>query len=446
MIRLRRNSTLCQYALLISALLFCSGANSQTLARPGWVGSGMTLAPWWTHAVTYEIDPHGFADANKDDMGDLRGVIDHLEYIRSLGVDAITLTRFSPGSAAQKDPVAQYQSVDPILGTLDDLEDLIREASRNNMRLIIELDPQQLSDPEALSTVARFWLTRGAGGIALHAIPPVPYSPERAAQIHALQGVLKSFAGRRILIDEALPGNPEAASAKSGDLTLNTTLAGVRSLDPAAVRAAMQDLEGTSKSGTTLAATDGPALARSAGRYGDPAAAKVLATLLLATRANAQLYFGQEIGLTGEPAVLPWGMPPDSTGKHPAPISTGPEIAAEEANPNSLLNWYRRLIDLHHSNATMHSGAIDLLNHDDQNVLVWISRHGVASFKNPPVVALCNLSSKPVTVSLTGDMKSLHLRGNFLRTILRSDTGMGGMDLDKIALQPFGVYIGELLF
>lgn len=446
MIRPRQSHRLCLYAVLFGALLFGSEANSQTLARPGWVGSGMTLAPWWTHAVTYEIDPHGFADANKDGMGDLRGVIDHLEYIRSLGVDAITLTRFSPDAATQKDPVARYQSVDPILGTLDDLEDLIRETSRNSMRLIIELDPQQLSDPDALSTVARFWLTRGVGGIALHAIPPVPNPPERAAQIRALRAVLKSFAGRRILIDEASPGSPASVSAESGDLTLNTTLAGVKSFDPATVRAAIQSLEGAAKGSTTLAATDGPALERSAGRYGDPAAAKVLATLLLATRANAQLYFGQEIGLTGETAVLPWGTPPDPAARYPAPAPAGPEVAAEEADPNSLLNWYRRLIDLHHSNATMYSGAIDPLNHDDQGVIAWISRRGVASFKNPPIIALCNLSAKPVTLSLTGDMKSLHLRGNFLRTILRSDTGMGGIDLDKITLQPFGVYIGELLF
>jgi alpha-glucosidase len=443
---LRHQSRLSLYAILIAAWFGVAAASGQTLARPGWVGSGMTLQSWWTHAVLYEIDPHAFASSTGASMGDLRGVTAHLEYIRSLGVDAITLTRFSPDAATQKDPVARYQSVDPILGTLGDLEDLVRETSRDGMRLVIELDPQQLADPAALTTVARFWLTRGVGGIALRAIPNVPDAPQRSAQIQALRALIKTFAGHRILIDEALPGSPAASSGQSGDLTLNSTLAGVASFDPSVVRTAIQNLEEVSKNDTTLAATDGPALQRSAGRYDDPASAKVLATLLLATRANAQLYFGQELGLTGDVSLIPWGTPADPAAKHPKPPPTGPEVAAEEADSASLLNWYRRLIDLHHSNATLHSGTIDLLNHDDQETIVWISKRGVASFRNPPIIALCNLSAKPVTLSLTEDMKGMKLRGNFLRTILRSDTGMGGMSLDKITLEPYGVYIGELLF
>jgi hypothetical protein len=431
------------YAVLLGGLFFVAGASGQTLARPGWVGSGMTLEAWWNHAVIYEVDPHNFAAADGKTIGDLRGLTAHLEYIRSLGVDAVTLTRFSPVPSAQQDPVARYQSVDPLLGTIDDLDDLIRETSRDSMRLIIELDPQQLVDPAALTTVARFWLNRGVGGIALRAIPPVPDPPQRAAQVSALRTLVKGFAGHRILIDEVLPGQPRT---EGGDLTLDSTLAGLPTLDPVAVRTAIQTLEAASKGGTTLAATDGPALARGASRYGDPAAAKVLATLLLSTRANAQLYFGQEIGLTSQDSLMPWGVPPDPAAKHPAPPPTGPEVAAEEADSDSLLNWYRHLIDLHHGNATLRSGTINLLNHDDQHTLVWISQRGAASFKNPPIVVLCNLSSKPVTLSLTDDMKGLHLRGNFLRPVLRSDNGMGGMSLDKITLKPFGVYIGELLF
>jgi hypothetical protein len=59
---------------------------------------------------------------------------------------------------------------------------------------------------------------------------------------------------------------------------------------------------------------------------------------------------------------------------------------------------------------------------------------------------LCNLSAQPVTLSLKADITRLHLRGSFLRTILRSDSGMGTMHLDGMTLAPHAVYIGELRF
>jgi alpha-glucosidase len=62
----------------------------------------------------------------------------------------------------------------------------------------------------------------------------------------------------------------------------------------------------------------------------------------------------------------------------------------------------------------------------------------------PPIVVLCNLSSSPVHLSLTAEIKKLNLRGFFLRAVLRSDTGMGAQDVDAVTLPPFGAYIGEL--
>ena len=85
---------------------------------------------------------------------------------------------------------------------------------------------------------------------------------------------------------------------------------------------------------------------------------------------------------------MPWGTaPPVSAGKplHPAAGS----VAAEEADPASLLNWYRRLSALHQSNPTLGSAAMTVLNHDDQNVLAWVRKPAAASYKNPPVVVIC---------------------------------------------------------
>jgi len=70
----------------------------------------------------------------------------------------------------------------------------------------------------------------------------------------------------------------------------------------------------------------------------------------------------------------------------------------------------------------------------------------VPSQQNPAIVILCNLSGKPLVVSLKDDMARLHLRGSFLRKILRSDDALGSMYLDPITIPPFGVYVGELRF
>jgi hypothetical protein len=111
-----------------------------------------------------------------------------------------------------------------------------------------------------------------------------------------------------------------------------------------------------------------------------------------------------------------------------------------------LTGWYQKLAALHHGNATLRAGGKTLLDFDAQNVLVWVNRPAHASPQTPPVVVLCNLSSSPVQLSLTEEIKKLNLRGFFLRAVLRSDAGMGAQDIDAVTLPPYAVYIGELRF
>ncbi len=455
----RARSKLVAFAIVFAGLAALN-APAQTLARPGWAGSGMNLEPWWTHAVLYMIDPHGFRASNESGTGDLRSLASQLDYVRSLGVDAITLTHFMP---EQGEGAARSQSVDPALGSLDDFDDLVREASRDNLRVIVELDPQQLADPTLLAAAARFWLSRGVAGISLRTQGSTGAASDpqhRAAQLHRLHEVTRSFTGQRILIGESGSGD---VSARHGDvdLALDPALAKMTSLTAANVRAALEHLQGAPGI-SLLSATDLPGLDRSASRFGndtngaagpnDPAIVKALALVLLGTRANAQLYFGQEIGLAGKPTLMPWGVATDlnpNTTKakklNPEPTH-GPEILAEEADPASVLNWYRRLIDLHHGNATLRAGSSELLNHDDQDTVVWVSRRAAVNQLAPAIVVVCNFSAKPVMLSLASDMLRLHLRGSFLRTVLRSDTAMGPMNLNAVKLPPFGVYIGELRY
>jgi|APTNR8051073442_1049403.scaffolds.fasta_scaffold01828_2 alpha-glucosidase len=95
--------------------------------------------PWWRGAVIYQIYPRSFADAGGDGVGDLRGIADHLDHVARLGVDGIWLSPFfvSPMKDFGYD-VADYCDVDPLFGTLADLDLVIDKAHRLGLKVIID--------------------------------------------------------------------------------------------------------------------------------------------------------------------------------------------------------------------------------------------------------------------------------------------------------------------
>jgi alpha-glucosidase len=95
---------------------------------------------WWRGAVIYQIYPRSFQDSCGDGIGDLRGIAKRLTYVASLGVDAIWISPFFP--SPMKDfgyDVADYCGVDPMFGTLDDFDDLVAEAHRLGLKVMIDL-------------------------------------------------------------------------------------------------------------------------------------------------------------------------------------------------------------------------------------------------------------------------------------------------------------------
>lgn len=102
-------------------------------------------APWWKTGVIYEIYPRSFKDANGDGVGDLRGIIAMLDYLndgtpQSLGVDAIWITPFYPSPFFDFGyDVMDYCGIDPLFGTMEDFEELVREAHQRNIRIVIDL-------------------------------------------------------------------------------------------------------------------------------------------------------------------------------------------------------------------------------------------------------------------------------------------------------------------
>lgn len=102
---------------------------------------------WWKSAVIYQIYPRSFQDSNGDGIGDLKGIISRLEYLGELGIDAIWL---SPVYQSPQDDngydISDYQNIDPIFGTLQDMELLIAEAKKYNIKIIMDLVLNHSSD------------------------------------------------------------------------------------------------------------------------------------------------------------------------------------------------------------------------------------------------------------------------------------------------------------
>ncbi|MDO4343761.1 MAG: alpha-glucosidase [Eubacteriales bacterium] len=102
---------------------------------------------WWKSAVVYEIYPRSFQDSNGDGYGDICGIISRLDYLKELGIDAIWLCPVfrSPQDDNGYD-ISDYQDIDPIFGSLKDMEQLIAEAKKRGIAIILDLVLNHTSD------------------------------------------------------------------------------------------------------------------------------------------------------------------------------------------------------------------------------------------------------------------------------------------------------------
>ncbi len=118
------------------------------MPSPDRKSSARTSRPdWWRGATIYQVYPRSFQDTNGDGIGDLRGVTQRLGYIASLGVDAIWLSPFFTSPMADMGyDVADYCDVDPMFGTLADFDELMKEAHRLGLKVIIDQVLSHTSD------------------------------------------------------------------------------------------------------------------------------------------------------------------------------------------------------------------------------------------------------------------------------------------------------------
>jgi alpha-glucosidase len=112
--------------------------------------SDSATAPWWESGVIYQIYPRSFQDSDGDGVGDLAGIERRLDYLASLGVDAIWLSPIFPSPMADFGyDVADYCGVDPLFGTLADFDRLLAAVHDRGLKMLLDFVPNHSSDQHA---------------------------------------------------------------------------------------------------------------------------------------------------------------------------------------------------------------------------------------------------------------------------------------------------------
>jgi alpha-glucosidase len=111
---------------------------------------------WWRHGIFYQVYPRSFGDSDGDGVGDLRGIIARLPYLKSLGVDAVWLSPVFPSPMADFGyDISDYTGIDPLFGTMADFDALVSAAHENGLKIILDLVPNHTSDQHPWFAEAR---------------------------------------------------------------------------------------------------------------------------------------------------------------------------------------------------------------------------------------------------------------------------------------------------
>ena len=102
---------------------------------------------WWHNKVAYQIYPKSFCDSNGDGIGDLRGIISKLDYLKELGVDIVWISPvYCSPFVDQGYDISDYYNIDPLFGNMDDMDELLAEAKKRNISVLMDLVVNHCSD------------------------------------------------------------------------------------------------------------------------------------------------------------------------------------------------------------------------------------------------------------------------------------------------------------
>jgi alpha-glucosidase len=102
---------------------------------------------WWQSGIIYQVYPRSFQDSNNDGIGDLKGIIQRLDYLQWLGVNAIWVSPIYPSPMADFGyDISDYTGIHPLFGSMNDFDDLLKAAHAKNIKIILDLVPNHTSD------------------------------------------------------------------------------------------------------------------------------------------------------------------------------------------------------------------------------------------------------------------------------------------------------------
>ena len=302
--------------------------------------------------------------------------------------------------------------------------------------------------------------------------------------IRRMRAMVNAYSGNRVLIGETyLPNTAElekwygGAAKNELQLPMDMLVGFSGGYSAAHFRGTIGEAETELHGEQPLFVFDNHDNPRSITRYGDGshdvAIAKTVATMLLTTRATALTYYGAEIGMPttaptrredvkdpigktgwpkekgrdGERTPMQWSPGVDagfSTAKKtwlPIPPSyTTINVQRESAEPNSLLNWYKKLIELRRTNAALHDGGFAMVETPSPNVLSYVRTPPQGS---KPVVIAINMSGQPQTVSL--DVGAFGGTGKSARTLAASDPSLQNVtSVENVTLPPYSAWVAEV--
>jgi alpha-glucosidase len=245
----------------------------------------------------------------------------------------------------------------------------------------------------------------------------------------------------------------------------------VKTLSPADFRREIALIEGTGEWPVYVLSNHD--IKRQITRYGDgqnnDKIAKMLAAMLLTLRGTPVMYYGEELGMVnndptrkedvkdpigkigwpeqkgrdGERTPMQWNTGANAgfttaTPWLPVPPSyTTHNVETEDKDPNSILNFYRQLIQLRRTNPILHEGSQVLLNEQDPNVLSYVRR-----YKNGAVLVALNMTGAPRSVSF--DLSRVGVKSASGKVLLSTEGNGNDVNLQQLSLPPFAAYVVEV--
>ncbi len=133
------------WVVIASFVLFSCHSNSKN--EIGNNNADTSDRKWWKEAIVYQVYPRSFKDANGDGIGDLKGIISKLDYIKSLGIDVVWLNPiFASPNADNGYDISDYEAIMKDFGTIEDFDSLLAGMHRRGLKLVMDLVVNHSSD------------------------------------------------------------------------------------------------------------------------------------------------------------------------------------------------------------------------------------------------------------------------------------------------------------